>query len=406
MSSTGGADGHPGLPDTPSSGKDRRGRAKERGWAGEDAASISLRSVSPQSDHYLSDWEHYLRVNRADSPATVRAYISDVTGLLGYLGRHGKDDLRKVRLTDLRGWLAHEARSEASSSMARKVVSVRSFFSWLTANGHLTTDPAARLLSPKIGRHLPAVLTEAEAERFLDDADIRAGLMDRKTADRGDIAPAEDGPRREPACSAQRTISAGDAVAGKGSQPGTVSAPTGSGVPSPSQRRRGACALRDAAILELLYATGMRVGELTGLDLTDIDEGRQTLLVHGKGSKDRTVPYGNPARQALDAWLGEGRPVLAGADSGEAVFLGLHGRRIDQRQVRRLVHEQAQEAGVPDISPHALRHSAATHLLDGGADLREVQELLGHSSLATTQKYTHVSLRQIRQRYSQAFPRA
>ncbi len=357
--STGGEDGHPGLSDTPSSIEDRHGQAKEHGRAGKDAASVSLRSVSSQSARYLSEWERYLRVNRADSPATVRAYISDTTGLLCYLGRHGKEDLRRVRLTDLRGWLAHEARGEAASSMARKVVSVRAFFSWLVASGHLRQDPAARLLSPKIGRHLPAVLTETEAARFLDDADARA---------------AQNLAAKNP--------------------------------PTSAQRRRQACALRDAAILELLYATGMRVGELVGLDLTDIDEGRQTLLVHGKGSKDRTVPFGNPARQALDVWLGRGRPVLVGADSGAAVFLGLHGRRIDQRQVRRIVHGQAQKAGVPDISPHALRHSAATHLLDGGADLREVQEMLGHSSLATTQKYTHVSLRQIRQRYSQAFPRA
>lgn len=390
-----GGDGHPGRHDASLADDGRPVRSDRSGMF-----------LLPRSERYLCDWERYLRVNRADSPATVRAYISDVTGLLGYLGRHGKDDLRLVRLTDLRGWLAHEARSEASSSMARKVVSVRSFFSWLTANGQLTTDPAARLLSPKIGRHLPAVLSETEAARFLDDADIRAGLVGGKTADRGDIAPAEDDSDNRVAGFGHETVSARDAGAGKGSPTGTVSAPASSGAPSPAQRRRGACALRDAAILELLYATGMRVGELTGLDITDIDEGRQTLLVHGKGSKDRTVPYGNPARQALDAWLGEGRPVLAGADSGEAVFLGLHGHRIDQRQVRRLVHGQAQEAGVPDISPHALRHSAATHLLDGGADLREVQELLGHSSLSTTQKYTHVSLRQIRQRYSQAFPRA
>ena len=130
------------------------------------------------------------------------------------------------------------------------------------------------------------------------------------------------------------------------------------------------------------------------------------MLVHGKGGKDRVVPFGVPAQQALDSWLDEGRPVLANGHSGGALFLGVRGGRIDQRQVRTIVHRQAMEAGVPDISPHALRHSAATHLLDGGADLREVQELLGHANLATTQRYTHVSLEQMKRRYRQAFPRA
>lgn len=321
-------------------------------------------------------WRQYLKVNRGDSAATVRAYSSDARGMLEFLARAGKTDLRQVRLEDLRRWLAHESRDEVSSSLARKVVSIRSFFAWLAFTGRIDADPAARLLSPKIGKHLPKVLTENEAAALLDRADQDA--------------------------------------AASGSEPDDGTGTTGSheGTASGESSRQKACRLRDAAILELLYATGMRVGELTGLDLSDIDESRQTLLVHGKGNKDRTVPFGNPARRALQTWLGAGRPVLlrstatGASEARQAVFLGIRGARINQREVRRIVHAASARAGVPDISPHALRHSAATHLLDGGADLREVQELLGHSSLATTQKYTHVSLAQIRKRYSQAFPRA
>ncbi|HAH52866.1 MAG TPA: recombinase XerC, partial [Bifidobacterium sp.] len=160
------------------------------------------------------------------------------------------------------------------------------------------------------------------------------------------------------------------------------------------------------AMLELLYATGMRVGELTGLDVGDVAFSNRTAKVTGKGDKQRVIPFGAPAARALERWLEDGRPRLANGRSGGALFLGARGGRIDQRIVRRTVHEYAHDAGVPDISPHALRHSAATHMLDGGADLREVQEMLGHSSLKTTQRYTHVSIEQLKARYAQAFPRA
>ena len=178
------------------------------------------------------------------------------------------------------------------------------------------------------------------------------------------------------------------------------------------QEVQAALQVRDAAMLELLYATGMRVAELCGLDLDDVNRHSRTVKVLGKGSKERVLPYGLPADRALDRWLGEGRPVLAGATAksarkaGQALFLGQLGGRVGQRQVRKVVHQAAGQAGVPDIAPHALRHSAATHMLDGGADLREVQEMLGHSSLRTTQRYTHVSIEQLRARYRQAFPRA
>jgi integrase/recombinase XerC len=161
------------------------------------------------------------------------------------------------------------------------------------------------------------------------------------------------------------------------------------------------------AVLELLYATGIRVGELCGLDVDDLDHERRVVRVLGKGRKERTVPYGGPAERALDTWLRHGRPELATAASGPALFLGARGGRLDQRAVRSMVHARlADVPGAPDLGPHGLRHTAATHLLEGGADLRSVQELLGHASLATTQVYTHVTTDRLRQAFRQAHPRA
>jgi integrase/recombinase XerC len=163
--------------------------------------------------------------------------------------------------------------------------------------------------------------------------------------------------------------------------------------------------LRDAAILEVLYAGGIRVGELVALDLGSLDPERGLLRVHGKGGKERSVPLGLPARQAVDRWLRTGRPVIAGPAAGEALFVGVRGGRIDPRTVRRVVGT-ATEATGRRLGPHGLRHSAATHLLEGGADLRSVQEMLGHATLATTQIYTHVSVERLRATYEQAHPRA
>ncbi len=166
-------------------------------------------------------------------------------------------------------------------------------------------------------------------------------------------------------------------------------------------------ALRDRAILEVLYATGVRVGELVGLDVDDIDLSRHLITVLGKGNKQRAVPFGLPAAAALDRWMRFGRPSLVAKDSGAALFLGARGRRLDARIVRSLVHSRvAQVEGAPDVGPHGMRHTAATHLLEGGADLRSVQEFLGHASLATTQIYTHVSVERLRAAYRQAHPRA
>jgi integrase/recombinase XerC len=166
-------------------------------------------------------------------------------------------------------------------------------------------------------------------------------------------------------------------------------------------------ALRDRLVLELLYASGIRVAELVGLDVDDVDRRRRVLRVLGKGAKERTVPYGLPADRALDQWLRAGRPALMAANSGSALLLGVRGGRLDQRAVRAIVHRAAAAVpGAPDLGPHGLRHTAATHLLEGGADLRAVQELLGHASLSTTQIYTHVSVERLRRSYQQAHPRA
>jgi integrase/recombinase XerC len=168
-----------------------------------------------------------------------------------------------------------------------------------------------------------------------------------------------------------------------------------------------ALALRDRAIMELLYASGMRVGELTGLDLGDLDAGRQTVRVLGKRSKERVVPVGLPALRAVTRWLNDGRATLVTPRTGGALFVGARGGRIDPRTVRRVVHDQLAAAdSIPDTGPHGLRHTAATHLLEGGADLRSVQEILGHASLATTQIYTHVSIDRLLSAYRQAHPRA
>ena len=345
----------------------------------------------------LDDFLTYLKANRGLSGNTIKAYRSDVEECLHLLALRGIPLIGAITTDDLRGWMARDSRTHARSSMARKVVAVRVFFAWAHEHGRVPEDPAAVLLTPKIPDALPTVLTEAQAEQLMDVAsDAPGGPAGRSRSERPDEA-GSDPKRAESAAKGAR----GDDTA-------------------------AAITLRDTAMLELLYATGMRVAELVGLDLDDVYADNRTVKVTGKGNKQRVVPFGEPAMRALETWIAEGRPVIAdaarrrrnGAPSGEqggngqparagrALFLGARGGRIDQRVVREVVHARAREAGVPDIGPHALRHSAATHMLDGGADLREVQEMLGHSSLKTTQRYTHVSIEQLKSRYAQAFPRA
>jgi integrase/recombinase XerC len=273
----------------------------------------------------------------------VRAYLGDVESLLV----HVSEDLAKLELASLRSWLGRmQASGKARTTLARRAAAARTFTAWAHRRGLLDGDPGALLGSPKAHRELPPVLKQADVRRLLEIA----------------LLASDDG------------------------------SPVG---------------VRDRAILELLYATGIRVGELTGLDVDDIDDERRVIRVLGKGNKQRTVPYGVPAEQAVADWLARGRPKLVRDGSGPALFLGARGGRIDQRAVRRLVHTRL--ADVPeaqDLGPHGLRHTAATHLLDGGADLRSVQEMLGHASLATTQIYTHVSAERLRKVYQQAHPRA
>jgi integrase/recombinase XerC len=293
----------------------------------------------------VDDFERYLRLELNRSPHTVRAYLGDVVGLLDHLARLGGRSMRDLDARVLRSWLAilHD-RGAARSTIARRAAALRTFTAWAARTGHAEIDAGQLLVSPKAQRRLPAVLNVDEAFAAV--------------------------------------------------------APSSAGTATP-------LALRDDLIMELLYATGIRVSELTGLDLADVDAERRLLRVFGKGAKERAVPYGVAAGRALDAWLRDGRPCLAGADSGRALLLGARGRRIDPRTVRAVVHRRVGSVpGAPDIGPHGLRHSAATHLVDGGADLRAVQELLGHASLATTQIYTHVSVERLRKTFTQAHPRA
>jgi integrase/recombinase XerC len=291
----------------------------------------------------LAEFERHLAAERNLSAHTVRAYLGDVESLLV----HVSEDLGRLELAALRSWLGRmQLSGKARTTLARRAAAARTFTAWAHRRGLLDSDPGALLGSPKAHRELPPVLKQADVRRLLEIA----------------VLASDDG------------------------------SPVG---------------VRDRAILELLYATGVRVGELAGLDVDDIDAERRVIRVLGKGNKQRTVPYGVPAEQALDDWLTRGRPKLVRSGSGPALFLGARGGRIDQRAVRRLVHTRlADVPEAPDLGPHGLRHTAATHLLDGGADLRSVQELLGHASLATTQIYTHVSAERLRKVYQQAHPRA
>jgi integrase/recombinase XerC len=299
-------------------------------------------------DVVLEEFDEYLDVQRGRSEHTRRAYLGDLRSLFGFLAERAPDpSLDRLTLPVLRSWLSAQAASgTARTTLARRTSAVKTFTAWASRRGLVDGDPAVRLQVPKARRTLPAVLRQDQA-------------LDAMNA------------------------------ATSGAQQGDP------------------LALRDRLIVEMLYATGIRVSELCGLDVDDVDTGRRVLRVLGKGNKQRTVPFGEPALRALTSWLAEGRPTLATSTSGAALLLGARGGRIDPRQARTVVHQtMAAVEGAPDIGPHGLRHSAATHLLEGGADLRVVQELLGHSSLATTQLYTHVTVARLRAVHDQAHPRA
>ena len=313
----------------------------------DDTAEAEAADLPEVYARVLGEYERHLVAERNLTPHTVRAYTGDVAGLLDHATRLGHTDLASLDLRSLRSWLARQQSSGRSrTTLARRATAARVFTAWLARTGRIPDDVGASLGSPRARRALPPVLRADEAADLIRSA---AELAD-------------DG------------------------------SPVG---------------LRDVAMLELLYATGIRVGELVGLDLDDLDRERNVVRVFGKGRKERMVPFGHPAASALDRWLAVGRPHLRADGAGAALFLGARGRRIDPRAVRTLVHRRiADVPGAPDIGPHGLRHTAATHLLEGGADLRSVQELLGHSSLATTQLYTHVTTDRLRRAYQQAHPRA
>jgi integrase/recombinase XerC len=290
----------------------------------------------------------YLEAERNLSVHTIRAYLGDLDSFFEHLEKLDITDFSKLELSHIRSWLANQqVKGGARTTLSRRAVSIRLFTKWATKKGYLAKDVGATLATPKGARTLPDVLNVADAGLAMDALATRVAE--------------EDGP----------------------------------------------IAKRDCAMVEVLYASGARVSELCGLDLQDIDYERNTIRVIGKGNKERTIPLGNPAMRALDAWLKDGRPSLAGDKSDRAVFLGARGKRIDQRTVRTVVYHALEALeGAVKLGPHALRHSAATHLLEGGADLRTVQEILGHASLATTQIYTHVSTERLQKAFKQAHPRA
>lgn len=304
--------------------------------------TTSAGSLPPDAAAALAAFERHLRAERGLSAHTVRAYTGDIASLLDHANRMGRG-VGELDIRVLRSWLARLRTSGlARTTLARRAAAARVFTAYATRHGLLAHDPGLLLATPKGHRTLPAVLRADEVDALL-------------------ATPAGDDP----------------------------------------------VDLRDHAVLELLYATGVRVSELCGLDVDDVDQQRRVVRVVGKGDKERAVPFGAPAARALTAWLDAGRPKLATRRSGPAVFLGARGGRLDPRTARRVVHERlAGVEGAPSLGPHGLRHTAATHLLEGGADLRSVQELLGHARLATTQIYTHVTVDRLKATYDRAHPRA
>jgi integrase/recombinase XerC len=304
----------------------------------------------------LAAFERHLRAERSLSPHSVRAYVGDVNSLLEHAHRSGVQAPDALTATHLRGWLASQhASGAARTTLARRGAATRTFTAFAHQRGWLAVDPGPQLGTLKTRRTLPRVLRQDEMRAVLDMAARHA-----------------------------------EAAA-----------------PAKAATAEAAVALRDAAVLELLYATGIRVSELCGLTPDSFDHARRTVRVRGKGDKERTIPVGVPALRAVTRWVDQGRPALASTTSGAALFLGVRGGRLDPRTARRIVHQRLREGGVTrETGPHGLRHSAATHLLEGGADLRSVQEILGHSSPATTQIYTHVSIERLKSSYRQAHPRA
>ena len=307
---------------------------------------VNPSSLLGMSSELIAQYEEHLVLVRNLAENSIRGYVSDLESFLKHMEKLHIEEFSQLELTHIRSWLAELQMSGAArSTMARRIVSIRAFTYWAASQGWIKSDLGAELAIPKPHRTLPEVLDIADTETVLASVQARANET-----------------------------------------------------PTP-------ITIRDLALIEVLYATGIRVSEICGLDLRSIDESRNTLQVLGKGSKERVVPMGIPAMNALRNYLAVGRPELVTEKSGSAVFLGSRGSRIDQRTVREVVYEAMASVG-SKMGPHGLRHTAATHLLEGGADLRTVQEILGHSSLATTQIYTHVSPERLQKAFDTAHPRA
>ncbi|HET9972284.1 MAG TPA: tyrosine recombinase XerC [Streptosporangiaceae bacterium] len=348
-------------------------------------------ALPPEMADALVAFERHLRSERSLSAHTVRAYLGDIGSLLQYASHQGAGAPRDLGLTELRGWLALQHQSGAArTTLARRGAAARAFTAFAHRNGWLTNDPGPRLGTLKTRRVLPHVLRQDEMAALLTG-------LDQATRSAKSAA----------AAAAEATSAIGAAAIDAGPVPEAAVDARIATATEAAAATEAAVALRDSAVLEMLYATGIRVSELCGLEPGHFDHGRRTVRVRGKGDKERTVPVGVPALRAVARWLDAGRPVLATEASGPALFLGVRGGRLDPRTARRIVHDRLREAGASrDTGPHGLRHSAATHLLEGGADLRSVQEILGHSSPATTQIYTHVSIERLKSSYRQAHPRA
>jgi integrase/recombinase XerC len=345
----------------------------------------------------LEAFRCHIEAERGLSRHTVRAYTGDLRSLLEHAATAGVTAPDELDIGILRGWLGQQHGSGTSrATLARRAAAARTFTAFAQARGLIGADPGPLLGTPRTPRRLPEVLRQDQAAAVLD-ARSRGAKDGPGVRGRGGDENAAGVRGRGGSENA-----AGARGGGRG-EPGERPAGPGAG----AARLERALALRDAAIMELLYATGIRVGELCGLDVGDLDEERRTVRVLGKGGRERTVPAGVPAIRAVHAWTREGRPVVVTAGSGFALFLGARGGRLDPRVARRVVHASiAAVPGTPDSGPHGLRHAAATHLLEGGADLRSVQEILGHASLTSTQIYTHVSVERLQSAYRQAHPRA
>ncbi|WP_433286032.1 tyrosine recombinase XerC [Micromonospora sp. CA-244673] len=393
----------------------------------------------------VDDFADHLARVRNRSAHTVRAYVTDLVALLDHAVRMGCTDLSELDLTVLRSWLAKQrTMGAARTSLARRAATARTFSAWAHRAGLLPGDVAAPLASPRAHRELPTVLRADQAAALMDAPRPNRAPTTTDVADTAPVRSEDDTrpgsgngkPARDERNTRRRRDDAESVGGGSAGTARRAPAASGNGEPTRDERdtrgrrddaqpvgggnagtaRRAPAAsgngepdavlLRDRLLLELLYGTGVRISEACGLDVTDVDQARRVVRVLGKGGRERAVPYGVPAQRALDDWLARGRPALAVPRSDRALLLGARGGRLNPTTARRVVAGYAEAAGLPRVTPHGLRHSAATHLLEGGADLRAVQELLGHSSLASTQIYTHVSVERLRAAYRQAHPRA